>query len=203
MVAVERILKGSEELFLQSGIRSVTMDDIARNLGISKKTIYHYFRDKNELINILVDKRLKEDCDQLRALINSSKNMIEELVTMTKGTEDVFSRINPIVVHDLQKYYPDAWMRFQTFKTEFLINTLEMLLFKGIQQGYIRPDADARILAIMRVNQIEMGFNTTKFPLSEFNVWKVQHQLLTHFNYGICTLKGIEILNKHKNMEEN
>jgi len=203
MVAVERILKGSEELFLQSGIRSVTMDDIARNLGISKKTIYHYFTDKNELINILVDKRLKEDCDQLRALISSSENMIEELVAMTKGAEDVFSRINPIVVHDLQKYYPDAWMRFQTFKAEFLINTLEKLLFKGIQQGYIRPDADAKILAIMRVNQIEMGFNTTLFPLSEFNVWKVQHQFLTHFNYGICTLKGIEILNKHKNMEKN
>jgi TetR/AcrR family transcriptional regulator, cholesterol catabolism regulator len=203
MVAIERILKGSEELFLQSGIRSVTMDDIARNLGISKKTIYHYFTDKNELVNILVDKRLKEDCDQLRALISSSENMIEELVTMTKGAEDVFSRINPIVVHDLQKYYPEAWMRFQTFKAEFLISTLEKLLFKGIQQGYIRPDADAKILAIMRVNQIELGFNTTIFPLSEFNVWDVQHQFLKHFNFGICTLKGIEILNKNKNIKKD
>ena len=203
MVAVERILKGSEELILQSGVRSVTMDDIARNLGISKKTIYHYFTDKNELINALVDKRLNEDREQMCSLISSSENMIEELVTMTKGAEDVFSRINPIVVHDLQKYYPDAWTRFQIFKVDFLINTLEKLLLKGIQQGYIRPDVDAKIVAIMRVNQIEMGLNTTIFPLSEFNAWKIQHQFLTHFNYGICTLKGIGIINMLKNTENN
>jgi AcrR family transcriptional regulator len=198
MDSVERIINGSEELFFQAGIRSVTMDDIARHLGMSKKTIYQLFIDKNELINALVDKRLREDRDQLFALISSSGNMIEELISMTKGAEEIFSRINPVVVHDLQKYHPEAWSRFQKFKAEFLVDTLEKLLLKGIRQGYIRNDIDVKILAKMRVNQIELGFNTTIFPLVEFSTWKVQQQFLEHFNYGICTLKGIAVLNQHK-----
>ncbi len=178
------------------------MDDIAHHLGISKKTIYQFFDDKNELVNALISKRLQEDCDQLKALISSSGNMIAELVSMTKGAEEIFSRINPIVVHDLQKYYPDAWLRFQKFKGEFLVSTLEDLLKKGIQQGYIRPDIDVSIMARMRVNQIELGFNTAVFPLGEFNTWKVQHQFLEHFNYGICTVKGIKVLNQYKNIAD-
>lgn len=199
MVTIERVINGSEELFLHAGIKSVTMDDIAHHLGISKKTIYQFFNDKNELVNALISKRLQEDRDQLKALISSSGNMMAELVSMTKGAEEIFSRINPIVVHDLQKYYPDAWLRFQRFKAEFLVSTLEDLLKKGIQQGYIRPDIDVSIMAKMRVNQIELGFNTTIFPPAEFNIWKVQHQFLEHFNYGICTVKGIKVLNQYKN----
>lgn len=202
MVSIERIISGSEELFLHAGIRSVTMDDIARHLGISKKTIYRFFTDKNGLINALVDKRLQEDRDQLRALISSSGNMIEQLVSMTRGAEEIFSRINPVVVHDLQKYHPEAWMRFQKFKGEFLVDTLEKLLIKGMQQGYIRPGIEAKILAKMRVSQIEMGFNNTIFPLAEFSTWKVQQQFLEHFNYGICTLKGIKALNQHRNINQ-
>jgi AcrR family transcriptional regulator len=198
MDSVERIINGSEELFFQAGIRSVTMDDIARHLGMSKKTIYQFFSDKNELINALVDKRLREDRDQLFALISSSGNMIEELISMTKGAEEIFSRINPVVVHDLQKYHPEAWSRFQKFKAEFLVDTLEKLLLKGIRQGYIRKDIDVKILAKMRVSQIELGFNTTIFPLVEFSTRKVQQQFLEHFNYGICTLNGIAVLNQHK-----
>lgn len=53
-------------------------------------------------------------------------------------------------------------------------------------------------MARMRVNQIELGFNSSVFPVSEFNVWKVQQQFLGHFNYGICNLKGIEILDQYK-----
>jgi len=198
MVTLQRVINGSEELFLNAGIKSVTMDDVARHLGISKKTIYHFFRDKNELVDAIVSKRLREDCDDLLALVDGSENMINKLVSMTKGVEEIFSRINPIVVHDLRKYFPVAWLRFQKFKAEFLVSTLENLLKKGIQQGYIRPDIDIKIIARMRVNQIELGFDSAVFPTAEFNIWKVQHQFLEHFNYGICTVKGIDILNQHK-----
>jgi hypothetical protein len=67
---------------------------------------------------------------------------------------------------------------------------LEELLAKGIEQGFIRPDIDVKILAKMRVNQVEMGFNAAIFPVAQFSTWRVQYQMLEHFNYGICTLKG-------------
>jgi AcrR family transcriptional regulator len=197
MIPIERIIEGGEELFLTAGIKSVTMDDIAKHLGISKKTIYHYFKDKNELVIALVKKKLKDDEDQMDDIISRSANVIEEMINMMKCSEDIFSRINPIVIHDLQKYHPDAWKQFQNFKADVLIRTLEELLIKGIKQGYIRPELDVKIMARMRVTQVEMGFNTSLFPPAEFSPWKVQYQFLEHFNYGICTLEGHKLLEQH------
>lgn len=200
MIPVERIIQGGEDLFLTAGIKSVTMDDIAKHLGISKKTIYHFFKDKNELVVALTKKKLQEDEDQMAAIMSASGDVIEEMINMMKCSEEIFSKINPIVIHDMQKYHPDAWKEFQNFKADVLIRTLEELLNKGIKQGYIRPDIDVKIMARMRVTQVEMGFNTTLFPLSEFSPWKVQYQFLEHFNYGICTLKGYKLLDKYKNI---
>ncbi|MDB5154236.1 MAG: hypothetical protein JWR54_2987 [Mucilaginibacter sp.] len=202
MSQTERIISGGEELFLRAGIKSVTMDDIAKHLGMSKKTIYQFFKDKNELVFALVRKKLQDDEHEMSAIISKSGNVIEEMINMMKCSEDIFSRINPIVIHDLQKYHPEAWKQFQNFKAEVLVRTLEELLTKGIKQGYIRPDIDVRIIARMRVMQVELGFNAAVFPVAEFNTWKVQQQFLEHFNYGICTLKGYKLLNEYKNIHE-
>jgi AcrR family transcriptional regulator len=198
----ERILQGGEELVLKAGIKSVTMDDIARELGMSKKTIYQFFKDKNELVIALVKKKLEDDEQQMDDIINRSGNVIEEMINMMKCSEDIFSRINPIVIHDMQKYHPDAWKQFQNFKSEVLVGKLEELFIKGIEQGYIRPEIDVKILAKMRVAQFELGFDTSLFPLAEFSPWKVQYQFLEHFNYGICTLKGFKLLNQYKNIPD-
>ena len=198
---IERIIQGGEDLFLQAGIKSVTMDDIARHLGMSKKTIYHFFNDKNDLVMALVKKKLEEDECQINAIIESSSNVIEEMINMMKASEDILARINPIVIHDLQKYHPDAWSEFEKFKADVLVNKLEQLLAKGISEGFIRRDIDVRIIAKMRVYQVEMGFNPAIFPMSQFNPWKVQCQMLEHFNYGICTIKGHELLDQYKNTE--
>ena len=203
MGQIERIIAGGEELFLSAGIKSVTMDDVAKHLGMSKKTIYQFFKDKNELVIALVKKKLQEDEDQMAAIISKSANVIEEMINMMKCSEEIFSRINPIVIHDMQKYHPDAWKQFQNFKADVLVRTLEELLSKGIKQGYIRPDIDVKIIARMRVSQVEMGFNVNLSPASEFSPWKVQYQFLEHFNYGICTLKGYKLLNQYKNINDD
>ncbi|MDB5002726.1 MAG: Transcriptional regulator, TetR family [Mucilaginibacter sp.] len=202
MGQIDRIIQGGEDLFLTAGIKSVTMDDIAKHLGMSKKTIYQFFKDKNELVIALVKKKLQQDEDQMCAIMLKSENVIEEMINMMKCSQEIFSRINPIVIHDLQKYHPEAWQHFQTFKANVIVHTLEELLTKGIKQGYIRPDIDVKIMARMRVNQVEMGFNSNIFPIAEFSTWKVQYQLLEHFNFGICTLKGYKLLNEFKNIND-
>jgi hypothetical protein len=154
------------------------------------------------LVIALVRKKLQEDEDQMCSIISKSGNVMEEMINMMKCSEEIFSRINPIVIHDMQKYHPDAWKQFQNFKSGVLIHTLQELLTKGIKQGYIRPDIDVKIIARMRVNLVELGFNTTVFPVAEFNTWKVQQQFNEHFNYGICTLKGYKLLNQYKNIQD-
>ncbi|HEX3386909.1 MAG TPA: TetR/AcrR family transcriptional regulator [Mucilaginibacter sp.] len=198
----DRILDGSGELFLQAGIKSVTMDDIAKHLGMSKKTIYQFFKDKNELVLALVTKRLKDDESEMSELLAKSNNVIEGMINMMKCSEEIFGRANPIVIHDMQKYHPEAWKVFQNFKSGVIERTLEELLNKGIKQGYIRPEINVKVIARMRVMQVEAGFNRAVFPLSEFNPWKVQQEMMEHFNYGICTMKGYKLLNEYKNIHE-
>ena len=202
MSQTERILRGSLELFLKAGIKSITMDDIAKHIGMSKKTIYQFFKDKNDLVTASVRKKLKEDEAQIVDIISKSENVIDEMINMMKCSEDVLSRINPVVMHDLQKYHHEAWTEFQKFKSGVLISMMEELLTKGMKQGYIRTDIDVKIIARMRVSQIEFGFNTEIFPVSEFSTVKVQMQFLEHFNYGICTLKGYKLLNQYQNKHD-
>jgi len=202
MVQIDRILNGSLELFFKAGIKSVTMDDIAKHLAISKKTIYQFFTDKNELVIALVKKKMHEDEEQMNAMMSGATNVIEQMIDMMKCSEEIFSRINPILMFDLQKYHPDAWDVFQQFKGGFVIRTLEQLLSKGIAEGYIRPGIDVKVMARMRVNQVELGFNTSVYPVAEFSPWKVQYQFLEHFNYGICTLKGYKLLEQYKELNK-
>jgi AcrR family transcriptional regulator len=202
-VQKDRILEGAEELFFKAGIRSVTMDEIARHLGMSKKTIYQFYRDKDDIVSALVQKKLEEDKDQMCGIAEKSSNVMEEMVNMMKHSEEFFSRVNPILIHDLQKYYPEAWLLFQNFKADVVINSMQDILERGIVQGYVRDDIDTKVMARMRVWQVELGFDSSVFPHSEFNSWKVQLQFLEHFIYGICTPKGYHVINQYKNIIEH
>lgn len=199
MEPTDRILKGTEELFLNAGIKSVTMDDIAKHLGMSKKTIYQHFKDKDEIVTELVSRKLKDDKTEICSIMNDSVNVIEQLINMMKRSEEMFGGINPIVIHDMQKYHPSAWAMLQSFKADFLVEKIESLLEQGIKEGYVRENIDVKILARMRVSQVEMGFNTWLFPVSEFNPWRVQYQFLEHFCFGICTYEGYKYLSNYVN----
>ena len=198
MNIAERIIEGAVELFAQAGIKSVTMDDIARHLGMSKKTIYQHFADKNDLVIALMRKKLQDDKEYMDSVTGKGENVIAQMFKMMKCSEEMFARMNPVLMHDLQKYHPEAFKEFQKFKSEVIIITLEGLLYQGINEGYIRPELDVKIMARMRMAQIEAGFNAAVFPPAEFNAWKVQQQFLEHFNYGICTLMGYKLLNEYQ-----
>lgn len=178
------------------------MDDIANHLGMSKKTIYRFFADKNELVIALVKQRMEEDKVQMEKLMAESENVIEQMVKMMKCSQEVVARMNPILIHDLQKYHPDGWKEIKFFKDEMMVKLLEQILKDGIEQGYIRPEIDVKIISRMRMAQVEAGFNPAIFPAAEFNAWKVQQQIFEHFNYGICTLAGYKLLHQYQTAEQ-
>jgi len=202
-VQKDRILEGAEELFFKAGIRSVTMDEIARHLGMSKKTIYQFYRDKDDIVSALIQKRLEEDKEKMCGIAGQASNVMEEMINMMKHSEGFFSKVNPILIHDLQKYYPEAWSFFQQFKANVVIDSMQQILDRGIEQGYVREDIDTKVMAKMRVWQIELGFDNSVYPHNEFNSWKVQLQFLEHFIYGICTEKGYQIMLQYKNILEH
>ena len=198
----QRILAATQELFLKYGTRSVSMDDIAKHLSISKKTIYQSYRDKDELVHELMKVKLKEDEKEFQQLEKESANVIEEVFNIMKHMGRVIGKVNPSVFYDLQKYHPETWKLFIEFKENFILKMVENTLLRGIKQELIRPDINARILSRMRMEQIEMGFNPAIFPPDKFKLLDVQLAMIDHFLYGICTLKGHKLINKYKQITE-
>ncbi|MEW6469197.1 MAG: TetR/AcrR family transcriptional regulator [Bacteroidota bacterium] len=198
----DRIIKGAEELFFRYGIKSVTMDDIARHLGISKKTIYRSFKEKDEIVNLLMQLSIEEDKKQFRQIADSAQNVVDEVFKMMQCLTSIISKLNPVIFYDLQKYHPSAWSLFVKFKSDFILHMVEETITKGIKQGYVRSDLNPRILARLRVEEIEMGFNPKVFPPDKFKMLEVQLALMEHFLYGICTLKGHKLVNKYKQITE-
>lgn len=198
----ERILHAAFELFFRYGIKSVTMDDIAKHLSMSKKTIYLYFRDKDEVVNTLMERSLQKDREDFHAIAEKAGNVVEEVFEMMRKMNDIFSTINPNIFYDLRKYHPKTWELFHKFKTEFILEQVEKSLEKGKKDGFVRTDVNSKLLAKLRGEELEMGFNPAIFPPDKFRILDVQIAFVEHFLYGICTLKGHKLINKHKQIVE-
>ncbi len=198
----ERILAASFELFFKYGIKSVTMDDIAKHLSMSKKTIYLSFRDKDEVVHTLMEKSLQKDECDFKAIADTAENVVAEVFEMMKKMTEIFSTINPNIFYDLRKYHPKSWELFHTFKNSFILSLVENSLEKGKKDGFVRPDVNSKVLARLRGEEIELGFNPTVFPPDKFKLLEVQISFVEHFLYGICTLKGHKLINKYKQIVE-
>jgi AcrR family transcriptional regulator len=197
-----RILSAADELFNRYGIKSVTMDDISKSLGMSKKTIYQHFQDKNELVLTLVQRTIEDHQTKFNEATKSARNAVEEIVRMMQFTSDTFSRANPNKFYDLQKYHPAGWQLFRQYKEEIVMNQVIANLEKGRKQGLYRMDFSIKILARLRLEEIEMAMHPQYYTDDRLSMHEVQVQLLDHYLHGICTLKGHKLLNKYKQLTE-
>lgn len=202
MKTKDRILQGAQELFFKYGIKSITMDDVAKHLAISKKTIYKYYADKNEVVEAMTTQLMKKNEKEFQAIANESTNVVEEVFTMMNHMSHMFSQMNSNLFYDMQKYHPNSWKLFKDFKEECIERMVEESVKRGISQGLVRSDINSKIVARLRMEQVEMGFNPNAFPPSKFKIIDVQLALLDHFLHGICTLKGHKLINKYKELIE-
>lgn len=199
----DRILAAAEQLFFRKGIKSVTMDEVAGHLGMSKKTVYHHFSDKDKLVSALMEQKLKEEETHACMMDQISSNAVEWFFMLMHKMQDMFDRINPVMFYDLQKYHPAAWKLFLGFKENCIRQSVVQVIERGKKEGLIREDVDTQILAQFRTLQIDMLFNPESFPPGQFRMAKVQTVLLEHFLYGICTMKGHKLINKYKHISED
>jgi AcrR family transcriptional regulator len=194
----ERILQEADQLFHAYGIRSVSMDDIARKAGVSKKTIYQYYKDKDDLVSVMVHEMLSQDIRHFQHISEKAQDAIEEVILGAEQIKKMIRMVNPVVVFDLQKYHPKAWSIYKNFKEQYFLGALIRLMQRGIEEGYFRKDINVEVLAKMRVEQVQMGFDPTLFPFDKYNVMDVQWAFFDHFIHGIVTLKGYSKLIQYR-----
>jgi TetR/AcrR family transcriptional regulator, cholesterol catabolism regulator len=189
----ERIIAKAREQFFRYGVKSVTMDDIAGELGISKKTIYQHFEDKDAIVHQLMLTEMEQDKCDWDILNESSKNVIEKTLKSMDIFKQAFTEINPSTFFDIKKYHPKTWALFQEHKQNFILGAIRQDLLEGIEQGFFRPDIKVDILAKMRMEQIELGFDPQMFPPNKFSIIEVELTMLDHFIRGVLTEKGLEV----------
>jgi len=198
----EKILKGAEDLFFKYGIKNITMDEVAKHLGMSKKTIYEYFKDKDEIIHSLMFQKLEQDRITFTKTYSESENVVAEVFGIMKNLKEIIGNINPILFHELHKFYPNTWKLYEDFKNSFILENIERCLRKGQSDGLVRADINIRLLARMRLENIDMSLQGRVFSNDKFSLLEVQLAMTEHFLYGICTLKGHKLINKYKNIIE-
>jgi AcrR family transcriptional regulator len=193
----DRIIAKARELFFRYGVKSVTMDDIASDLGISKKTIYLHFEDKDDIVYQLMLWEMNQDKCDWDDLEKTSKDVIERTVKSMELIKQAFTEINPTAFFDIKKYHPKSWQIFQDHKQNFILASIIKDLKDGIEQGYFRPDIKVDILAKMRLEQIELGFDPQVFPPQKFSIVEVELTMLDNFIRGILTEKGLQVYQEY------
>jgi len=197
----KRIIDGALRLFTQYGVRSVTMDDVAREVSMSKKTLYQYFTNKDGLVTATAHFHIDDEKLEYEKIAKVAENAIDELRMIADCMRKNMKDMNPSLLFDLQKFHRDAWDTFVDFKNEFIRGNIEDNLRRGIEEGYYRHDLDVRILSKFRVEQVQMIFDPRIFSSEEFNFIEVQMQLFHHFVYGILTDKGRQLFNIYNKNE--
>lgn len=193
----EKIISESTKLFLSYGVRSVTMDDIAKHLSISKKTIYQFFKDKEEIILIATRIHFERQKIEMDSIKKETKNAIAMLYRLSVCLRDKFKNMNLNVLYDLEKYYPNAWELYLQYKNEVFYHSLVTTLQEGMEQGYFRKNINPDILAKLRMEEIQLSLNKEVFPGDKYEVVDIQDQFFNHFVYGVLSESGIKVLNQY------
>lgn len=194
----ERILIKSYELFCRYGVKSMTMDEIAREVGVSKKTVYQFFKDKDELVLEVSKHHFINDMKEIEEMFLQAINPIDEIMMLTKHMKKNLTNINPCLFFDLKKFYPKAFDSWKEHKNTFIMEHIKNNINKGIELGFYREDINVEILAIMRLEQIELGCNPEIFSPAKFKLVDVQTTFINHFIRGIVTEKGYKMMEEYK-----
>ncbi|ATL46533.1 hypothetical protein COR50_04715 [Chitinophaga caeni] len=198
----ERILDVALRMFMTYGAKSITMNDISRECGISKKTLYEHFEDKNELVQEAITFMLKCHLDDIMTTNGQAKNAIEELVFGLEHTEKMVKTVNPVLLYEVEKYFPSSWKVIMEFKEGFLADYLSKNLERGMEEGLYRKNINIPVIRHMRLLQLDSAFNPQHFPVAKFDLHEVLYQVAAHYIHGIATLKGHKLVNKYLNINE-
>jgi AcrR family transcriptional regulator len=194
----ERILEKATEMCFRFGVRSVTMDDIAKALGISKKTIYQNFEDKDEVIFKIMETEMSKDKCEWDELGNTSKNTIEKMINAQNLMKKSMEGMNPSIFLDIKRFHTRAWGLFQKHKHEFILKTITDDINTGIAEGLFRENIKVDFMGRYRLEQVEMGFDPDIFPTEKYSMAEIQTTLMDHFIRGILTEKGLNQYNTYQ-----
>ncbi|HZV43999.1 MAG TPA: TetR/AcrR family transcriptional regulator [Saprospiraceae bacterium] len=193
------LLKHIEGLFMKYGIKSLTMDDVAADLGISKKTLYQWFSSKDELVFKVLSHHISREKSQCHQLASTASNAIEEILILMDLNSQEMSQMKTNVVYDLQKYHREAWEMLRKYQQDFVFKIVKQNIERGREEGFYREDFDIDIITKLHLNTVFNLFDPELFPESPTARVNLFKEYMLYFLHGIISNKGLAYLKKKLN----
>ncbi len=200
MDTIKNIFSKAEELFLRYGVKSVSMDDLANALGVSKKTIYQYVANKQDLVIRAIQQHIEDEKEAIGKIQAENDSAIEEIYNIGRHVVNHLKSLNPSLLYDMQKYYPNAWTQIEDYKHAFIYETIMTNIKAGMSQGLYRGDIDPDLMARFYIAGTDMmtSMGQDRQRDVNFTLAEVYSEYLKFYVRGIASDRGLEVLNQLK-----
>lgn len=189
-----RLLENASTIFMRYGIKSVNMDDMAKHLSMSKKTLYQYVKDKEDLVNKVVTLFTDNEHLHVKGILEKGYNAIEESLEIMKWVSSVLQNVHPSVIYDLQKYHPEVALRLNKTQEETICGSILHNLKKGQKEGLYRKDFNAEIIAKVYAARIDQMLRELIYPLEQFKLSDIYKEIFKYHIHGVASPAGLEHL---------
>ncbi|MDT8347745.1 MAG: TetR/AcrR family transcriptional regulator [Flavobacteriaceae bacterium] len=187
----------ASELFITYGFKEVTMDMIAQELGISKKTLYEQFSNKKDLVKACVDHLFQAITKGIFEITQQNHNPIEELYIIKKFAMEHMKGERSAPQYQLKRYYPSIFKTIEEKQYNFITATIEKNIIRGIKQGLYRKSISIPLVVKLYYVGITSIKNQQLFPQAEFPAEQLQRDFLEHHLRSIVTEKGLKKLKNY------
>jgi len=191
------ILEQVAKLYHRYGIKSVTMDDVAGQLGISKKTIYDYFSDKEDLVKHVLLFEHEIHCRFLNVIAGKKLNAVEKLLEVYKTIHSMLKEYNPSMEYDIRKYYPNLFVKNREIRRKQMFDSVYHNLNQGKKEGLYRKELNSRIIAKLHVIRTETLLDNDIFTPEEHTSVRMFHEIFMYHLYGILSHDGRTFFEKN------
>ena len=154
------------------------MSDVARELGISKKTLYQFVSNKGDLIMKVVKSRIELEKEAVGAIIAESKDAIGEMLAISLHVNQNLKTVHPAVIFDLQKYYRDAWDEIQAYRVGFVFDVIKNNVIRGMKEGLYRANIDPEVIGKIYIGVMLSVMDTDLFPYPKYNSSEVYEEVI-------------------------
>ncbi len=190
----EKIIQQAAEIFMRFGIKSVNMEDMARHLGISKKTLYLYVRDKDELVEEVVSHFSHREANEIQQICSRKLNSIDESLEIMKWVLSILQDIHPSVEYDMEKYHPSVYQKMKQHRNKVVFECMTRNMKLGQKDGLYRKDFRPEIIAKIYMSRLNVMLDQELFPQSDWSLSEIYTETYIYHIRGIASDKGLAYL---------
>jgi len=198
----EKLLVEASKLYLKYGVKSVSMDDIAKMMGISKKTIYNFISNKKDFVHAVVKSYIRDEEKLYDSIRDKSSNAVDEIISIARIVQETLKDIKPTLIYDLKKYHPATWQLIEKGHYHYIENSVADNIKRGIEEGFYRENLRVDVLPKFYVTLARLVADIEVFKDKKISQVELYESVILYHLNGILNTKGQKELSKYLKNEK-